>query len=148
MLKRPDFEHLRFYNVANDLSQFDNSLSLKEDDVMLRKLPFGSANAVNEVSKQSSASKKDNQFNMGKSWFQNGRIRHGNSLQGESYFKSSGKFDQCIKSFFFSADYSCCSANFNNLHHDSINLSNGRSVDSRDSLSFSQKLHLMKSGRF
>ena len=129
------------------MSQFDNSLSLKEDDVMLRKLPFGSANAVNEVSKQSSASKKDTPFNMGKSWFQNGRIHHGKILQGEGYFKSSGKFDQCRKSL-FSADYNFCFANFNNLHHDSVNLSNGQSVDSRDNLSFSQKLHLMKSGRF
>ena len=84
---------------------------------------------------------------MGKSWFQNGRIHHGNNLQGESYFKSSGKFDQCRKSL-FSADFNCCSANFNHLHHDSVNLSNGRSVDSRDRLSFSQKLHLMKLGRF
>ena len=106
------------------MSQFYNILSLKEDDVMLRKLPFGSANAVNEVSKQSSASKEDTQFSMGQSWFQNGRIGHGNGLQGESYFKSSGKFDQCRKSF-FSVDYNCCSANFNNLHHDSVNLSNG-----------------------
>ena len=114
---------------------------------MLRKLPFGSANAVNEVSKKSSARNKDTKFSMGQSWFQNGRIRHGNNLQGESYFKSSGKFDQCRKSL-FSAVYNCCSTNFNNLHHDSINLSKGRSVDSRDSLSFSQKLHLMKSGRF
>ena len=114
---------------------------------MLHKLPFGSANAENEVSKQSSASKKDTQFNMGQSWFQNGRIRHGNSFQGESYFKSSGKFDQCRK-ISFSAVYNCCSANFNHLHHNSVNLSNGRSVDSRDSLSFSQKLHLMKSDRF
>ena len=95
MLKRPDFEHSPFYDVANDMSQFNNSFSLKEDDVMLRKLPFGAANAVNEVSKQSSASKEDTQFSMGQRWFQNGRIRHGNSLQGESYFKSSGKFDQC-----------------------------------------------------
>ena len=68
-------------------------------------------------------------------------------MQGESYFKSSGKFDQCRKSL-CSTDYSCCSANFNNLHHDSVNLSNGRSIDSRDRLSFFQKLHLMKLGRF
>ena len=74
MLKRPNFEHSPFYDVANDLSQFNNNLSLKEDDVMLHKLPFGSANAVNEVSKQSSASKEDTQFSMGQSWFQNGRI--------------------------------------------------------------------------
>ena len=67
--------------------------------------------------------------------------------QGESCFKSSWKFDKCRKSLFF-PDYSCCSTNFNNFHHDSVNLGNGRSVDSRDSLSFSQKLHLMKSGRF
>ena len=29
MLKRTDFEHSPFYDVANDLSQFNNSLSLK-----------------------------------------------------------------------------------------------------------------------
>jgi len=129
------------------MSQFDNSLSLKEDDVMLHKLAFGSSNAVNEVAKQSSASNEDTSFSMGKSWFQNGRIRRGNNLQGEGYFKSFWKFDQFRKSL-FSVDYNCCSTNFNHLHHDSVNLSNGRSVDSRDRLSFSQKLQLMKSGRF
>ena len=49
------------------------------------------------MSKKSSASKKDTPFSMGKSWFQNGRISHGNSLQGDSYFKSSGKFDHVEK---------------------------------------------------
>ena len=53
-----------------------------------------------------------------------------------------------VEIFFSSADYNCCSTNFNHFHHDSVNLSKGRSVDSRDNLSFSQKLHLMKSGRF
>ena len=114
---------------------------------MFHKLPFGSSNVVNEVSKKSSANKEDTSFIMGKSWFWYGRIRHRNNLQGEIYFKSSGNFDQC-RNFLFSADYNFCSANFNHLHHDSVNLSNGRSIDSRDSLSFSQKLHLMKLGRF
>ena len=88
MLKRQDFEHSPFYDVANNMSQFDNNFYLKKDDAMLKKLPFGSANAVNEVSKQSSASKKDTKFSMGKRWFQNGAIRHGNNLQGEGCFKS------------------------------------------------------------
>ena len=70
-----------------------------------------------------------------------------NSLQGERYFKSSWKFDQCRNNF-FSTNYSCCSANFKNFHHDSVSFSSDRSVNSRDNLSFHEKLNLMKSGIF
>ena len=83
MFKRQDFVHLPFHDIANDMSQSDNSLSLKEDDIMLHKVPLVSISAENEVLVQSSerfhemeryASKEGTQFNMGQSWFQNGRL--------------------------------------------------------------------------
>ena len=75
------------------------------------------------------------------------KIRHVDSFQGESYFQSSLKLDHCRNNM-FSTKYSFCSANFKNLNHDSVSFSNGRSVNSRENLSFYEKLNLMKSGIF
>ena len=72
---------------------------------------------------------------------------HKDSWQGESQFHFPLKVDHCSNSM-ISANYSCCSANFKNLHHDSVKVSNSRSADSRKNLSFYEKLNLMKSGRF
>ena len=73
--------------------------------------------------------------------------RHEDSWQGESYFQFPLKVDHC-RSIMFSANFIFCFANFKNLHHDIVKVSNSRSTDSRKNLSFYEKLNLMKSGRF
>ena len=152
------------------------SRSSLEDDKMLQKVPLVSINAKNKVSVQSGAriqekekhaSKEDTKFSMGQCWFQNGKlvwrenlveirrkymahlskILHEDSWQGESYFQYPLKLDHCRNNM-YSANFSCCSTNFKNFHHDFVKASNGRSVDSRNNLSFSEKLNLMKSGIF
>ena len=55
MVKQQDFVHLPFHDIANDMSQFGNSSSLKKDDIMLHKVPLVSIGAEDEVSVQSSA---------------------------------------------------------------------------------------------
>jgi len=75
------------------------------------------------------------------------KIYHKDSWQGESQFHFPLKLDHCRNSM-YSTNFSCCSANFKNLHHDTVKVSNGRSTDSRKNLSFYEKLNLMKSGRF
>ena len=143
---------------------------------MLQKVPLVSIGAENKVSvqggarireKENHSRKEGTKFSMGHCQFQNGRlvwrenlveirckyiahsakIRHEDSWQGESQFQFPLKLDHCRNNI-ISANYSCCSANFKKLHHDSVNVSNGRSVDSRKNLSFYEKLNLMKSGRF
>ena len=46
------------------------------------------------------------------------------------------------------ANYSCCLANFKNLHYDSVKVSKSWLADSRKNLSFYEKLNLMKLGIF
>ena len=72
---------------------------------------------------------------------------HKNSWQGEPYFQFPLKVDLCRNSMIF-ANFSFFLANFKNLHHDSVKVSNSQSTDSRKNLSFYEKLNLMKSGRF
>ena len=55
MVKQQDFVHLPFHDIVDDMFQLDNSLSLKEDDIMLHKVPLVSIGAENKVSVQSSA---------------------------------------------------------------------------------------------
>ena len=75
------------------------------------------------------------------------KIHHKDSWQGESHFQFPWKVDHCRNSM-ISANFSFCSANFKNLHHDTIKVSSSRSTDSRNNLSFYEKLNLMKSGKF
>ena len=72
---------------------------------------------------------------------------HEESWQGESYFQSPLKVDHC-RSNMFSTNFSYCSENSKNLHHDTVKVSNSQSIDSMKNLSFYEKLNLMKSGIF